>query len=389
MAIIIKCKSCRERLYDGYIKCPACGAMEKTFTIDYWPDGRNGRRIRKTLDSVSDYELAQELDKETRSSIAARRNPDNAKNISQYNATFADLYQEYLDWCKLHTLAGPNKEKTLRVRTYVWQYILRIIGNDPVLNFDKNSVTLYQKTRQAQGVGNKTINNELFEVNSFRSWCRNEKDFDLDPIPIKKLPHERPIPIILSLNEVISLVDVAPPYYKALYLCLYTLGWRFSEAQYLKGEYIDFENKTIKALQKGGTWKVSDLNKWLAGALKKLKTKPGEYVFKGRRKMIDEKTGKMVPAPIQDIRRPLARDTKAAGIKKHVNPHLLRHCIATHLLAKEKNLRTIQQLLGHAHIGTTQWYTQVNVNDIHEATETMFNEMFNNKKIVSTRKARK
>ena len=378
MAIIIKCKACNARLTTDHDPCP-CGSREKNYILDYYPNGRHGQRVRKPLAGVISYKIALDLDKDIRESIKMQRNPAAHKDPTHYVATFDDYYQSYLDWRKLHSEKSDTKNKTHRVLEYVWEYIRKIIGDWPIIQFDKHAVTIYQKQRQAQGVSNKTINNELYEVASFLNWCRNEKDIPVEPLTINKLPHNRPIPIILSPAEVIRLVNVAEPMHKALYLCLYTLGLRFSEAQYMKWGNIDFENKIIRTIQKGGTPKTSALNEWLESALVNLGVgKANEYVFQSnkKRRPDDTKPKKINNKPIVDIRRALERDRKKAGIIKHINPHLLRHSIATHMLARGKNLRTIQSLLGHSSIGTTEWYTHVVVNDIKEATEEMFDKMF-------------
>jgi len=258
--------------------------------------------------------------------------------------------------------------------------MVKIIGDVPISHFDDDWQTRYKTRRQAEHVCNKTINNELFDITGFLNWCRDEKKYNLEPVAIKKLKHNRPIPIILSPAEIIALVNVAQPYYKALYLCLYTIGWRFAEVQYLTWGDIDFENNTLRTRQKGGSWKVSVLNDWLKNALLMLKPgKGGEYVFKSPKIIV--KNGKretLGNKPVVTIKHMLNSDAKRAGIVKHVYPHLLRHSIATHLLSKNVNLRTIQLLLGHATTEPTEFYTHVVTNDIKTATEDMFKNMENN-----------
>jgi hypothetical protein len=64
MAIIIKCKSCKERRKKDTGPCPACGAVELIFIIDYWPDGRNGKRCQRYLDdNIQSLAVALEIDK--------------------------------------------------------------------------------------------------------------------------------------------------------------------------------------------------------------------------------------------------------------------------------------------------------------------------------------
>ncbi|MFA5354701.1 MAG: tyrosine-type recombinase/integrase, partial [Thermodesulfovibrionales bacterium] len=67
----------------------------------------------------------------------------------------------------------------------------------------------------------------------------------------------------------------------------------------------------------------------------------------------------------------IEKTRKAAEITKKITPHLLRHSIATHRLAKKVNLRTIQRLLGHSTIKTTEWYTHVALDDIRDAGNEM------------------
>lgn len=378
MSVITKCKKCHKEI-EPKVKCPHCGSADKEFVLDYRPDGRLGIRRRTTLEDVSSYEQALEYDAAMKKNIKARRS-GSPQSTNQLTTTFKDLHEEYLKYCLLHTEESESKIKTWRGREYRWTYILKIIGDMPIQHFDKHEVRNYQEKRKLDNVSNKTINNELYEVAGFLNWCRDEKDYNLEKVIINKLPHKRPIPIILSENEIVKLINVAPPMRKAFYLLLYTIGWRFAEAAYLKLSDVDFANKKLLTIQKGGSWKESVLNPELEKALKAYPPPDDERNVK-KYYFFMKRTGK----PIVDIRRGLAEDVKKAKIKKHVNPHLLRHSIATHLLQKNVNLRTIQVMLGQSDIGTTKWYTHVVLDDIKEATADMFDQMF---KTPSTKKRR-
>ena len=80
-----------------------------------------------------------------------------------------------------------------------------------------------------------------------------------------------------------------------------------------------------------------------------------EGKYKGPLLFPSRKTGK----PLTDIRKPIQTAMKHAGITDKITPHMFRHSFATHLLEADQDLRTIQELLGHAAIGTTQIYTHV------------------------------
>ena len=385
MAIIIKCAGCKARRKTEKGLCPACGNTGVRFVIDYWPEGRNGSRCRRYLDpDIKSLKIAREIDHETKQAIRDRRRPDLTPSRIMYTATMTELIDEYMaDFRMRHrtNTHARRQELSFHEREQSLEILARILGPVPIIQVDRHSIATYQKTRSQhitrtkRRVTNRTINKELSYLASFLNWARRAKEIPVPPLKIDMLPHQRPRPIILSPDEVVRLVAEAEPFYRAFFLCLYTLGFRLTEATYIRWRDVDRDGKTISAIQKGGSLKIEPLNAWLDAALQALKKEtekktkrkvtPDEYVF------FNPRTGR----PVMDIRTPLERAAKAAGIIKHVTPHLLRHSIATHLLARGKNLRTIQAMLGHAQVGTTEWYTHVVTEDIREATAGLFDEM--------------
>jgi integrase/recombinase XerD len=214
------------------------------------------------------------------------------------------------------------------------------------------------------GVSNATVNKELHNFSGFVTWCRREKKIPVARVEYKRLPCSRPLPIVLSPEEIVRILAAAEeePFYHALILCLYTLGLRIKEARFLKVEDFDFANRSVRALQKGGTQKILPVNEKLTEAVKKLielrGIKQGDYVFS----FFEGK-------PFRKMPRALNRICKRAGIEKNVYPHLLRHSFATNLLEKGVNLRTIQELLGHKQIATTMFYTHVSIDHMRAAQD--------------------
>jgi len=201
---------------------------------------------------------------------------------------------------------------------------------------------------------------QLYYVMAFLKRCREEKNIAVRDVKMKKLTYARPIPIILSPAEVMRILEATTPFYRAVFLCLYTLGLRFSEAAHLKRDDIDFENKAVRTRQKGGSFKILPMSEPLIEALNAIKpekVQPGAHTF------ISSRTGQ----PIVNIRKAIKNACEKAGIAKHVNPHLFRHSLATHLLGSGINLRTIQKMLGHADMGTTEWHTHVALDHLGEA----------------------
>src|SRR5690606_38993324 len=106
---------------------------------------------------------------------------------------------------------------------------------------------------------------------------------------------------------------------------------------------------------KGGSYKIIPVSKWLISSLEAIapKKKKG-YIFISKR---SNSSGK--PEPLTDVRKALKTACTVAKVSKHVTPHLFRHSIATYGMGKNVNLRVIQNYLGHADIGTTEFYTHV------------------------------
>lgn len=365
MALIIKCSACQRRVPRDANKCPQCCGVAFSFFVDYWPEGRNGPRKIKKLDaSITDKNAAIIFEQELMAALKESRHPENVL-VKTDAATCDDLFPAYLEWVRLHL-----KKSTYEDRGYAMGTISKIIGNIPARGLNKHYFSLYQQTRKAQGVSNRTVNKELDYVRGFLRWCREEKDMRIPQIQFKKLKHARPIPMVLSPDEVVRIIDAADPFHRAYFLCLYTLGLRLSEAQHLKWGDIDFDNLTVQTIQKGGTYKILPLNNWLKKALVKLKPgKAGDFIF------LNPATGR----PMRDVRAALHTAAKKAGVIKRVYPHLFRHSVATHMMGENVNLRKIQTYLGHSVVSTTEWYTHVVTDHLKDATSGMFKRLSTHK----------
>lgn len=180
----------------------------------------------------------------------------------------------------------------------------------------------------------------------------------------EKPRHERPIPNVLDEEEVERLLS-APAVTKDLGLrdkamleLLYASGLRVSELLSLRFKDVDLENRLIDVHGKGNKERIVPysrfagdyLEKYLCGPRKRNKGKDSPYLFLGR-------DGK----PLSRIAffKAVRKYASKAGIEKPVSPHSLRHSFATHLLERGADLRTVQELLGHSKITTTQIYTEV------------------------------
>lgn len=310
--------------------------------VDYYPQGRHGPRKRLTLP----IEIQDE--KEARLIEASLRRADDPEPVEVLGgATVTELFPLYLDWYKLH-----RKESSYDALEWVWEnHIKNNLGHVVADGMKPEHLATYMKIRKAAKMSNRTVNKELSCISGFLTWAAHRDRRYIQPRQFSPdfLPYKRPIPMVLSFDETARIVAAARPMHRAFFLCLYTLGLRFTEARFLKWEDFDLVNGVLRTVQKGGSWKILPVSKWLLASLKTLRPKKSGYIFCSKKK------GK----PITDVRKAITRACLAAKVTKHVTPHLFRHSIATYGLGKDVNLRIIQGFLGHGDIGTTEFYTHV------------------------------
>jgi integrase/recombinase XerD len=171
----------------------------------------------------------------------------------------------------------------------------------------------------------------------------------------------RRLPEVLTPEEVALLLDAAPgPKYKAALATAYGAGLRVSEVVSLKISDVDSGRMMLRVEQGKGR---KDRHAMLSPTLLKLlrawwreghrqgKMLPGGWLFPGRNPVDHLST--------RQLNRAVHEAADAAGIRKRVSPHTLRHSFATHMLEQNIDIRVIQVLLGHAKLDTTALYTRV------------------------------
>lgn len=148
---------------------------------------------------------------------------------------------------------------------------------------------------------------------------------------------------------------------KAILELLFSTGMRVSEISKLKIESINLSRDEFTVRGKGNKLRVAFLSSTAKDSLKEYlerRRDASPYLFVGhdRAKSGREQTGGLTPRSIQRL---VERYATAAGITKHITPHTLRHTFATDLLLGGADIRSVQSLLGHASITTTQIYTHI------------------------------
>jgi len=329
----------------------------KRFEIYFRKDGRDGPRFRKRLPpGITDLE-ADQLHKDAELAFKGVR-PENEIGLSVDRLT-----AKYLaDWCELQDQPATVKDK----RSVFEGPISLIMGGKIAEHLALQDMTDYQKKRKGEGVKNRTINKELNYFSACLRWAESPDQAFISQRTwkVSHLPYERPIPQVMSIEEVIKFINHADSFNRVLCLCLYAMGLRSNEARYIRRCDINTARDTVTVKQKGGRYKLVPCPKELKDEMLALlkarypNPSPEDLVF------LNPRTDK----PVQNFRQSVNRIAKKAGIERHIYPHLLRHSFATHLLEGGYNLRFIQELLGHGEISTTEWYTHVTGQHLQQAS---------------------
>jgi integrase/recombinase XerD len=218
-----------------------------------------------------------------------------------------------------------------------------------------------------------TINRKTACLRSFYRHLRREELIADDPTATLTPPQKsRKLPQVLSQAEVNKLLDSAAGAGaidlrdRALLEVMYGCGLRASEAIGLEIGDVDMRRGFLRPHGKGSKERVVPLGSEAARAIER-------YLRSGRAELVGEKIERKLfvnfrggPLTRQGLYKIIQRHAKAVGLDQKMSPHTLRHTFATHLLSGGCDLRSVQEMLGHADVATTQLYTHLSREKIKE-----------------------
>jgi integrase/recombinase XerD len=226
------------------------------------------------------------------------------------------------------------------------------------------------------GLGSKSCARHLITLRGFYKFLAQEKVLEFDPAKLIDLPKSGlKLPDVLSVSEVnllLNIPDINTPLGKrnsAMLELIYAAGLRVSELVNLKFLDVNLEACFVRVLGKGSKERIVPFGLYAKNKIEDyinnsrpllLKNRISQYLFVAR-------AGK--PMTRQGFWKLLKQYVTQAGIKKKVTPHSMRHSFASHLLEGGADLRTVQVMLGHVDISSTQIYTHVardHLRQIHE-----------------------
>lgn len=277
-----------------------------------------------------------------------------------------------------HTLRGYRHDLAALER-FVRGYLAVAEGEAVALGaVDSLAVRAFVADLGRQGARRTTQARALSAVKALFRFLREEGVLGANPVRALKAPKlPSPLPRDLSVDEVAGLIvsveGEAPVDLRdrALLELLYASGLRVSELVALDVPQVDLAAGMVRVMGKRRKERVVPFGTKAARALE-------DYLARGRRELAAPDSagepalffgtgrGKGKRLPARSVRRLLDARARAAALRLHVSPHMLRHSFATHLLGSGADLRSIQELLGHDSLRTTQRYTRVSVERLAE-----------------------
>lgn len=225
-----------------------------------------------------------------------------------------------------------------------------------------------QRFLRTYGGAMKTRARKLTVLRQFAKFARKRGWIETDPTEVLEAPiRRRSLPKALSAHQAADLLDQSPNISneardRALLELMYSAGLRASEVVGINLADIDWLERSIRVKGKGNKDRIALFGETAKSALMDYlayqEHSQGGPLFLGR-------AGKrLTTRTVQNI---VKRWARAAGLPPDVSPHTLRHSFATHLLDNGADLKTVQQLLGHESLATTQVYTHVSIERLKAA----------------------
>ncbi|MFC0524128.1 tyrosine recombinase XerC [Pontibacillus salicampi] len=233
---------------------------------------------------------------------------------------------------------------------------------------DYSVIRIYLTELFTHQYSRRTVSRKLSSLRSFYRFLEREEMLETNPFMSISLPKmDKPIPEFLyeeELEKLFHVSDLQTPLGKrnqALLELLYATGIRVSECVNLSMGDIDFSLGTLLVHGKGRKERYVPFGRFAAEALE-------DYIYNGRNLLLEKSNqttnriflnAKGTNLTERGVRMVLDQLVKKASLTIDIHPHKLRHSFATHMLNAGADLRSVQELLGHEHLSSTQIYTHV------------------------------
>ena len=224
----------------------------------------------------------------------------------------------------------------------------------------------FAATLSERGLTKSSVGRKLAAVRSFFDGLVKAGAVDSNPAELLPSPkREQRLPRALGREQVAELLDRIPAQTplevrdRAMFELAYSCGLRAEEIVNLDHDSIDFDGEQVRVLGKGSKERLTPIGEPAQKALRRYLETARHALSEDRAEpaLFLSRTGRRLST--SDVRRRLQKWVSQLALAGRISPHALRHSFATHLLEGGADLRSIQELLGHSSVSTTQVYTRV------------------------------
>jgi integrase/recombinase XerD len=266
--------------------------------------------------------------------------------------TYAALLGKFVAWAEARKLTDWKQVELKHLMEFLQQERARPLADEP--------------KESTKRLSSESVYLEIAALRAFYKFAENEKILPVNVAENLSLPRRwQRLPKALSNGEIEKLLQPEEPATpeslcdQAILELAYASGLRLSELKNLRLEQLHLEAGFLNVVGKGNKERVVPVGRQAVAWLNR-------FIETGRPKLVTPKspanvflTKRGTPFAAVTLWRRIKHRVRRAGVGRNITPHMLRHSFATHLLEHGADLRVIQELLGHANIGTTEIYTHV------------------------------
>jgi tyrosine recombinase XerC len=248
------------------------------------------------------------------------------------------------------------------------------IGEKPAENVDHLDIRKFLAALRQKNLKKTSIARKLACLRSFFKFLCREGHLETNPAHLVSRPKgEKRLPFFIQVNDVVRLLeapenDLEGLRDRAILETLYSTGMRVSEITGLSIGDVDGIGGAVRLFGKGKKERIVPIGHRAIRAIEKYLQKRESILPGDRRAVFLNRQGERLTD--RSVRRLMNKYVRVTSIRGNVSPHSLRHSFATHMLERGADLRSVQELLGHANLSTTQIYTHVTAEKLKSAYNT-------------------
>ena len=238
------------------------------------------------------------------------------------------------------------------------------LGDRDLGTVDHLALRRFLAEMRTKNYAKRTVARKLASLRSLFRFLYREGLIKKNPITAISTPKlDKKLPVFLDVDKVAKLLQCPPDDNvaglrdRALLETLYSTGIRVSELVGLDVDDVDFISGVIKVLGKGKKERIVPIGEPALKAVRKYIDKRQEEKVRDKDAIFLNRSGRRLTD--RSVRRVINKHIRTCSILEKISPHSLRHSFATHLLDRGADLRSVQELLGHMNLSTTQIYTHV------------------------------